>query len=165
MQDASSHGLDRMQTIEPALAALILSPDEALKPDARCPRPQCHLTDDFIGKSYEAAARAARIGNSMSHMILAQSQARLSSGADASLQSLSEASLQAFAFMSRELGRLMASLTLASNLAGPVPSLRALQEGPPQPPSCSWSALWSCCTTSIGAHPPSDACWMAVCLP
>lgn len=113
MQDASSHGLDRMPTIEPALAALIVSPDEALRPDARCPRPQCRLTDDFIGKSYDAAARAARIGNSLSHLILAQSQALQSSGVDPSLQSLSEASLQAFAFMSRELGRLMASLTLA----------------------------------------------------
>lgn len=113
MQDASSHGLDSMPTIEPALAALIVSPDEALRPDARCPRPQCRLTDDFIGKSYDAAARAARIGNSLSHLILAQSQALQSSGADRSLQSLSEASLQAFAFMSRELGRLMSSLTLA----------------------------------------------------
>ena len=113
MRDAPSYGLDRMPTIEPALAALILSPDEALRPDARCPRPQCRLTDDFIAKSYDAAARAACIGNSLSHLTLAMSKTLQSSGAEQEVQDLSEASLQAFAYMSRELGRLMSSLTLA----------------------------------------------------
>ena len=97
MRDAPSYGLDRMPTIEPALATLILSPDEALRPDARCPRPQCCLTDDFIVKSYDAAARAARIGNSLSHHTLAMSEMLQSSGAEQEVQDLSEASLQAFA--------------------------------------------------------------------
>ncbi|KAK0141172.1 hypothetical protein N1851_021814 [Merluccius polli] len=113
MRDASSYGLDRMPTIEPALAALILSPDEALRPDAHCPRPQCRLTDDFIVKSYDAVARAACIGNSLSHLTLAMSETLQSSGAEQEVQDLSEASLQAFAYMSRELGRLKSSLTLA----------------------------------------------------
>src|SRR4029434_10717204 len=36
-QDASAHGLDRMPNIEPAVAALVLTPGETLRPDARCP--------------------------------------------------------------------------------------------------------------------------------
>ena len=109
MRDTPSYGLDRMPTIEPALAALILSPDEALKPDARCPRPQCRL----IVESYDAAAWAARIGNSLSHLTLAMSETLQSSEAEQEVQDLSEASLQAFAYMSKELGRLMSSLMLA----------------------------------------------------
>ena len=112
MQGASSYGLDRMPGIEPTLAGLILSPDEALRPDAR-PWPQCRLTDDLIGKSYDAAARMARIGNSMSHLVLALSHCLQSPVVEQSAQALSEASLQAFAYMSRELGRVMSSLTLA----------------------------------------------------
>ncbi|KAL2099504.1 hypothetical protein ACEWY4_003898 [Coilia grayii] len=41
MRDASAYGLQRMPGIEPSVAALVLSPNEALRPDARCPRPQC----------------------------------------------------------------------------------------------------------------------------
>src|SRR4029434_7008527 len=59
---------------EPAVAALVLTPVEALRPDARGPRPQCRLTDDYIVKSYDTAARIGGLGNSMSHLILALSQ-------------------------------------------------------------------------------------------
>ncbi|KAK0143362.1 hypothetical protein N1851_018509 [Merluccius polli] len=113
MSAASSYGLDRMPDIEPLVAALVLSPGEALRPDARCPRPQCRLTDDHIVRGYNTAARMGRIGNSMSHLILALSQTLQASDVDPSVRDLSDASLQAFGFMARELGRLMSSLTLA----------------------------------------------------
>lgn len=113
MRDASSYGLECMPNIEPSVAALVLSPGEALRPDARCPRPQCRLTDDLIVKSYDTAARIGRIGNSMSHLLLAMSQTLQGAEVDPSVQDLSDTSLQAFAFMTRELGRLMSSLTLA----------------------------------------------------
>ena len=113
MQNASKHGLDRTSAVEPTIASLIVSPEEVLRPNARCPRPQCRITDDLLTKCYDTAARMGRIGNSLSHLILALSQSLQSSSADASMQSLSDTSLQAFAFMTRELGRLMASLTLA----------------------------------------------------
>lgn len=113
MQDALNYGLDCMPNIEPSVAALVLSPGEALRPDARCPRPQCRLTDDLIVKSYDTAARIGRISNSMSHLILAMSQTLQGSDMDQSVRDLSDTSLQAFAFMTRELGRLMSSLTLA----------------------------------------------------
>ncbi len=54
-----------------------------------------------------------RIGNSLSHLMLALSQSLQSMGDDPSIQNTSDASLQAFAFMSRELGSLMSTLTPA----------------------------------------------------
>lgn len=113
MQDAPRFGLGRMPAIEPTIAALIVTPDEALRPDARCPRPQCRVTDDLLSKAYDAAARMGRIGNSMSHLLLAQSASLQGATVDASIHSFSDASLQAFALMSRELGRLMSTLVQA----------------------------------------------------
>ena len=58
------------------------------------------------------AARVGRLGNSFSHIVLALSQTiqearkHEASGADPSAQTLSDASLQTFAYMTRELGRL-----------------------------------------------------------
>lgn len=111
MQDAPAYGLQQMPNIEPSMAALVLSPNEALRPDARCPRAQCRITDDLIVRGYDTAARMGRIGNSMSHLLLALSQTL--QGSDGGSQELCEAALQAFAYSSRELGRLMSFLTLA----------------------------------------------------
>ncbi|XP_073732290.1 uncharacterized protein [Misgurnus anguillicaudatus] len=113
MQDAQKFGLDRMPAVEPTIAALIISPDEALRPDARCPRPQCRVTDDLLCKAYDAAARMGRISNSMSHLMLALSTSLQETELDASVHNFSDASLQAFALMSRELGRLMSTLVQA----------------------------------------------------
>ena len=71
MQEAGSYGLDRMAPVNPTIASLIVSPDEALRPDAHYPRPQCRLTDDLLVRAYNIAARVGQIGNSFSHLILA----------------------------------------------------------------------------------------------
>ncbi|KAK0151644.1 hypothetical protein N1851_007054 [Merluccius polli] len=110
MQDAAQVGLGRMPPVEPAIASLILAPEEALRPDARCPRPQCRVTDDLLSKAYDSAARMGRIGNSLSHLLLGLSTSLQQAQVEPSLQSLSDASLQAFALMSRELGRTMSTL-------------------------------------------------------
>ena len=94
MPNASKHGLDRMPALAPTIASLIVAPEEVLRPNARCPRPQCCITDDLLTKCYDTAARMGRIGNSLSHLILALSQSLQSSSADASMQSLSDTSLQ-----------------------------------------------------------------------
>ncbi|XP_074505795.1 uncharacterized protein LOC141775954 [Sebastes fasciatus] len=112
MQNADTYGLGKMPAVEPSIAALIVSPNEVLRPDARCPRPQCRITDDFLVKAYETAARMGRLGNSLSHLILSLSQSLQTAGVDASVQSLSDASLQAFGLITRELGRLLSTLTL-----------------------------------------------------
>ncbi|XP_062279213.1 uncharacterized protein LOC133984014 [Scomber scombrus] len=110
MQDAAKFGLAHMPAVEPTKAAVIVSPDEALRPDARCPRPQCRVTDDLLCKAYDAAAR---IGNSPSHLMLALSASLQEATLDASVHSFGETSLQAFALMSRELGHLMSTVVQA----------------------------------------------------
>ena len=137
MQDADTYGLGSMPSPEPSIASLICTPDEACRPVSRCPRPQCRLTDDLLVKSYDVAARVGRIGNSLSHILLALSQTIQTSGVaapssaagaedaegaggaevesavavDASVQSLSDASLEALAYMTTEVGRLLSTLT------------------------------------------------------
>ncbi|KAE8291462.1 hypothetical protein D5F01_LYC11070 [Larimichthys crocea] len=113
MRNADQYGLDQMPSIDASVASLIVSPDKALRPDARCPRPQCRITDDLLTKSYDIAACMGHIGISFSHLVLALSQTLQTTGADAQTQGLSDASFQVFAFMTRELGRLMSILTLA----------------------------------------------------
>ena len=54
MQDVAKFGLDRMPAIELTIASLIVSPDEALRPDARCPRPQYRVTDNLLCKAYDS---------------------------------------------------------------------------------------------------------------
>ena len=73
MQDAPKFGLDRMSAVEKTIAALIVSPEEALRPDARCPHPKCRVTDQLLSKAYDAAALMGRRSNSMSHLMLALS--------------------------------------------------------------------------------------------
>ena len=99
-----------MPPVEPTIASLILVPDQALRPDARCPRPQCRVTDDLLSKAYDAAARMGQIGNSLSHLMLALSTSLQQAAVEPSMQDISDASLQAFALMSRELGRVMSTL-------------------------------------------------------
>ncbi|KAK0156351.1 hypothetical protein N1851_000348 [Merluccius polli] len=110
MQDVAQVGLGHMPPVEPAIASLILAPDEALRPDARCPRPQCRVTDNLLSKAYDSAAHMGRIGNSLSHLLLGLSTSLQQAQVEPSLQSLSDASLQAFALMSMELGRTMSTL-------------------------------------------------------
>ena len=107
MHDAAGVGLDHMPPIEPVIASLVVSPDEALRREARCPRPQCRLTDDLLVRGYDAGARAGRIGNSLSHLLLALS-ASLQEGKETEDSiPFCDASLEAFGLMSRELGRMM----------------------------------------------------------
>ena len=101
MQEAGSYGLDRMAPVDPSTDSSIVSPDEALRPDAHCPRPQCRLTDDLLIRAYNIAACMGRIGNSLSHLILGLSQVLQESGVDSSTQTLSDTSHQTFALMSK----------------------------------------------------------------
>ncbi|CAL8358264.1 unnamed protein product [Boreogadus saida] len=132
MRDPAQYGLGSMPPVEPAIASLILTPDQALRPDARCPRPQCRVTDDLLSKAYDAAARMGRIGNSLSHLMLALSTSLQQAAVEPSTQDLSDASLQDFALMSRELGRVMSTLVQTRRqvwLAQSAPD-GGMQEGP-----------------------------------
>jgi len=56
MRGPARVGLGRLPSIEPAITSPILAPDEAPRPDARCPRPQCRVTDGLLCEAYDTAA-------------------------------------------------------------------------------------------------------------
>lgn len=110
MHGSVGAGLDRMPAVEPAVASLIVSPDEALRQDVRCPRAQCRITDGLLCRAYNAGARAGRLGNSLAHLMFALSASLQAGDGAAAAVGFSDAALQAFALMTRELGRLMSFL-------------------------------------------------------
>ncbi|MEQ2185321.1 hypothetical protein GOODEAATRI_017014 [Goodea atripinnis] len=69
MHEAPKFGLGYIPPVESAIASLIVLPNEALRPNARCPRPQCRVTDDLLSRAYDSGARMGRIGNSLSHLM------------------------------------------------------------------------------------------------
>lgn len=73
MQDAAKFGLGHMPAIELTIAALVGSPNEALRMDTRCPSPQCRVSDSLLSKACNAVACMAQIGNSMLRLMLALS--------------------------------------------------------------------------------------------
>lgn len=113
MNNAAEAGLDHMPAVEPAIASLIVSPEEALRPTVRCPRPQCRVTDDLLTRTYNAGARAGRLGNSLAHLMFALSASLQEGSASADSVCFSDAALQAFALITRELGRMMSLLCRA----------------------------------------------------
>ncbi|GLD62558.1 uncharacterized protein AKAME5_001426500 [Lates japonicus] len=54
-------GLGCMFAVELEIASLIVHLNEALRLDARCPRPQCQVTDDFRCRGYDTAVHMCRI--------------------------------------------------------------------------------------------------------
>lgn len=61
MQDMEKSCLDHIPAIEPTIASLIVSPD-----DARCPRPRCQVTLYLFSKAYDTEAH---IGSYLQHFI------------------------------------------------------------------------------------------------
>ncbi|CAJ1070687.1 LOW QUALITY PROTEIN: uncharacterized protein LOC114481864 [Xyrichtys novacula] len=118
VHNAAAVGLDHMPAVEPAIASLIVSPDEALRRETRCPQPQCRITDDLLVRAYDSGARAGRIGNSLSHLMLALS-ASLQEGdvgtgnVNGDTITMCDAALEAFGHMTRELGRMMSTVIQA----------------------------------------------------
>lgn len=113
MHNAAAAGLDRIPAVEPGVASLIVSPEEALRQDVRCPRPQCRITDDLICRAYNSGARAGRLGNSLAHLMFALSASLPSVDNAATAIGFSDGALQAFALLTRELGRVMSYLVQA----------------------------------------------------
>ncbi|MEQ2185777.1 hypothetical protein GOODEAATRI_021704, partial [Goodea atripinnis] len=112
MHEAPKCGLGCMPPVESAIASHIVPPDEALRPNARCPRPQCHVTDDLLCRAYDSGAQVGRIWK-LSHLLLGLSSSLESVSLDQSTQGLLDPSLQAFALMTRDLGRTLYTLVHA----------------------------------------------------
>ncbi|ROL50131.1 hypothetical protein DPX16_15172 [Anabarilius grahami] len=47
MQDADTYGLGQIPKVDLIIASFVVSPEEVLRPNVRCPRPQCQITDDL----------------------------------------------------------------------------------------------------------------------
>ncbi|MEQ2157774.1 hypothetical protein GOODEAATRI_005267 [Goodea atripinnis] len=107
MHESVKAGLDRMPAVESAVASLIVSPDEALGPDVRCPHTQCWVTNDLLCKAYNADVPAGCLANSMAHLMFALSASLQDTGGAIGF---SDAALQAFSLMTRELCRVMSFL-------------------------------------------------------
>ncbi len=71
MEDPGTIGLGPMPPIEPAVASLIVLPDEALRQDPRCPNMECRRTDNLIGKINNSMACLGRTVNTLAHLLLA----------------------------------------------------------------------------------------------
>ncbi|MEQ2181274.1 hypothetical protein GOODEAATRI_009733 [Goodea atripinnis] len=122
MHEVPKFGLGCMPPVESAIASLIVPPDEALRPNARCPRPQCRVTDDLLCRAYNSSARMGQIGNSISHLMLGLSSYLESVPLDQSTRGLLDASLQAFALMTRELVCTLSTLVHARRQVWPPQS-------------------------------------------
>lgn len=88
MQDAPQFGLGHMPSVEPAMASLIVSPEEALRANPRCPTPQCRITDELLCRAYDMGARMGRMGNSLSHFLLGLSASLEACKVDTATQSV-----------------------------------------------------------------------------
>lgn len=113
MADAGLFGLDTMPAVDPCVASLVVSPDEAVRPQVRCPSKACRRTDDDLVRAYNHAARIGRIDNTISHLLLAAQSSLLKADSDPAVREAIEATLQGVGFMTQELGRLMAVLVRA----------------------------------------------------
>ncbi len=71
IKDLGPIGLGLMPPIEPAVASLIVPPDEALRQDLRCPNMECRRMDNLIGKIYNSMACLGRTVNMLAHLLLA----------------------------------------------------------------------------------------------
>ncbi|MEQ2289660.1 hypothetical protein AMECASPLE_035494 [Ameca splendens] len=117
MHESVKAGSDRMPPVEPSVASLIVSPDEALHPDVRCPQTKCRVTDDLLWKAYNAGVHASRLGNSLAHLMFALSASFQDAGATAAV-GFSNAAMQAFVLMTKELGHVMSFLVQARDRSG-----------------------------------------------
>ena len=101
MRDADKHGLYHMPADDACVASLVVSPDEALRADARCPNSQCRITDDLVVRTYNTAARVARTDNTLSLLMLALNTSIQGANLDPSVTELLEASLPTVGHMTR----------------------------------------------------------------
>ncbi|MEQ2176571.1 hypothetical protein GOODEAATRI_029317, partial [Goodea atripinnis] len=83
----------------------------------RCPRTQCRVMDDLLYKAYNAGVSAGCLGNSMAHLMFALSASLQDAGGATAAVGFSDAALQAFALMTRELSRVMSFLVQARRQA------------------------------------------------
>lgn len=66
MENTEAVALGHMPAVEPSVTALIVALEEV-----KCPSAQCRITDNYVYRAYDTAARTGRQGNTLSHLLLA----------------------------------------------------------------------------------------------
>ncbi|XDV14899.1 hypothetical protein PO909_015069 [Leuciscus waleckii] len=85
MAEADSIGVGRAPEIEQPVAALVVSSDEALRGNVRCPSAQCGCTDSLLKKAYESVAYITRAENTICQLLLAATSTLEPANADPSI--------------------------------------------------------------------------------
>ncbi len=113
MAEANSIGVARAPEIEQPVAALVVSPDEALRGNVHCPSAQCGRTDTFLKKAYESVAYITRAENTICQLLLASNATLESANVDPSVPQFLQTALLTMGHVTRELGTLSATLLTA----------------------------------------------------
>ncbi|RXN04552.1 extracellular calcium-sensing receptor-like protein [Labeo rohita] len=113
MAEADSIGMGRAPEIEQPVAALVVSPDEALRGNVRCPSAQCGRTDTLLKKAYESVAYVTRTENTICQLLLAATSTLEPANVDSSISQFLQTALLAMGHVTRELGNLTATLLAA----------------------------------------------------
>lgn len=113
MAEADSIGVGHAPEIEQPVAALVVSPDEALRGNVRCPSAQCGRTDTLLKKAYESVAYITRAENTICQLLLACNTTLESSNVDPSILQFLRTAMLSMGHVTRELGTLSATLLTA----------------------------------------------------
>ncbi len=113
MQDPETVGLGSMPPIESSVAALIVSPDEALRENVRCPNVECRRTDEFLSRAYNATASLGRVSNSLAHMLVALHSSLRETSSNPLVTDLSELTLQTMGVIANHCGTALGTLVQA----------------------------------------------------
>lgn len=113
MQDPDMVGLGSMPSIEPSVAALIVSPDEALRENVRCPNVECRRTDELLSRAYNSTASLGRVSNSLAHMLVALHSSLSEVSSDPLVSELTELALQAMGVVANHCGITLGTLVQA----------------------------------------------------
>ncbi|RXN23733.1 extracellular calcium-sensing receptor-like protein [Labeo rohita] len=113
MAEADSIGVGRAPEIEQPVAALVVSPDEALRGNVCCPSAQCGRTDTLLKKAYESVAYITRAENTICQLLLACNTTLESANVDSSAAQFLQTALLTLGHVTRELGTLSATLLTA----------------------------------------------------
>ncbi len=113
MQDPETVGLGSMPPIESSGAALIVSPDEVLRVNVRCPNVECRCTDELLSRAYNATASLGRVSNSLAHMLVALHSSLRETSSDPLVTDLCELTLQTMGVIANHCGTALGTLVQA----------------------------------------------------
>lgn len=103
-------GLGDMPPVEPSMAALTSLGVAGVSANPRCPRKECAKTDRLATRTFNAAARAARMGNALAITLAALR--RTLSPDDQDARALVDAALSSHSQLTRDVGDAMGSAVL-----------------------------------------------------